>query len=121
MVSTVTYLQIVDEVNRTRSSERKFSAFGWTAQLKRYELLREYQRLFPSGSLTSRWRLSTACGLAALAISSGTLLGLFPGLFLASGAMVFACWILYSTRPRSSDPGYQRETSRENITNPPVV
>jgi hypothetical protein len=102
LVATLTSLQMIDELNKTRAADRRIAAVGWRANFQRYEALAEYRRLHPDSPLLRRLKRSSVCGLAAVTVMAGLLQGLPGAVWLGVSSTAIAWFTWRITRPRTS-------------------
>lgn len=72
LLSTMTMLQMVDEVNEQLQKEDQFAHAGWYWS-KRRALHREYKRLYPSGPLARKERVLGGFMLACVLVCAWAL------------------------------------------------
>ncbi len=76
LVGTLTGLRMVDDLNKGRPPEAKFTTIGWRANFELDDVLSEYRRLFPGAALLRRAIWSYVCGFLAVTVAAGILTGI---------------------------------------------
>ncbi len=81
-------LRMIDDVNKTRPAGQRLAWYGWRPNLGYPQVLAEYQRLYPQGPLIRRLKVTSACGILAVAVAAGVDSGPFAALwFVAAGGL----------------------------------
>jgi len=75
--TSVLLASIVDDVNRVRPADQRFTPFGWWIG-KYIEVLAAYRKSVPGGRKHVQLWLVTALGIIAV-LSAGLCFGIFPG------------------------------------------
>jgi hypothetical protein len=102
LVGTLTDLRMVDELNKGRPPEAKFTTIGWRANFELYDVLSEYRRLFPGAALLRRAIWCYVCGFLALTVAVGIVTGTLGAAWLAF-AGAFLGWLTWKiSSPRAS-------------------
>jgi hypothetical protein len=102
LVGALTGLRMVDDLNKGRPPEAKFTAIGWRANFELYDVLSEYRRLYPRAALLRRAIWSYVCGFLAVTVAAGILTGILGAAWLAFGG-AFLGWLTWRiSSPRAS-------------------
>ena len=102
LVGTLTDLRMVDELNKSRPSEAKFTTIGWRVNLELYDVLSEYRRLFPGAALLRRAIWCYVCGILAVTVAAGILIGILGAAWLGFGGAFLGWLTWWISSPRTS-------------------
>ena len=102
LVCTLANWQMVDDLNRERPPEAKYTTIGLAANYELNEVLSEYWRLYPGGALFRRAIWSYVCGFLALTVSPGVLGGASDAALCAFGGALLGGLTWWASSPRTS-------------------
>ena len=82
LVGCLTWLRIIDDLNRERPPGSKFTTIGWRGRFEMYDVLSEYRRRFPGSALLRRAVRSYICAFVACTVAA-----------VALGGVLSAAWV----------------------------
>ena len=102
LVGELTRLRMVDDLNRERPPDAKFTSIGWSAQFETTNVLTEYRRLRPGDRLLGRVVGSYVCGWLASTVAAGVLVGVLGAMWLGFGGAFLGWLTWWFSSPRTS-------------------